>query len=119
MSFEWNDENRAEVVKAYKEQEPTPDNSMDIVNDIAKDMGATPNGVRMILMQADVYVNKTPASASSKGESSGTKRVSKADAQDALKSAISAKGLEVNDDIIEKLTGKAAQYFTSLFEDAE
>lgn len=116
MSFEWNDENKQDVIDRYKEAEPTPDTSMDVVNEIAEEIGATPNGVRMILMQADVYVKKTPATSSSKGESSGTKRVSKADAQDALRSAISAKDLEVDDDIIDKLTGKAAQYFAGLLE---
>lgn len=113
--FEWNDENKADVVERYKKANPTADNSADIVNEIAEELGATPNGVRMILVKADVYVKKTPTStkagASSEG---GSKRVSKADAQDALKSAISAKGLTPDDEIISKLTGKAAQYFAGI-----
>ena len=115
MSFEWTDENKAQVIEEYKEAEPTPENSMDIVNELAEKHGATPNGVRMILSKADVYVKKTPASTSSAGKKEGSStRVSKADAQAALKSAISAKGLEPDDDIIDKLTGKAAAYLAEI-----
>ncbi len=114
MSFEWTDESKAEVIKKYTESEPTPENSMDIVTQIAEEMGATPNGVRMILSKDGCYVKKTPAKSTSTASSGGSTRVSKADAQAALKSAISAKGLEPDDDIVDKLTGKAAQYFTEI-----
>ena len=113
MSFEWTDENKAEVIKKYEAKEPTPENSMDIVNELAEEYGATPNGVRMILSKEGVYVKKTPAKAAAASSGTST-RVSKADAQAALKSAISAKGLEPDDDIVDKLTGKAAQYFTEI-----
>jgi transposase-like protein len=113
MSFEWTDEKKQEVIEMYKDQEPTPETSSEIVNKIAEDIGAQPNGVRMILIKAEVYVKKTPAAASaSKGE--GSKRVSKADAQEALTAAISAKGLQPDEDIISKMTGKAAMYFTEI-----
>lgn len=113
--FEWNDELKADVIKKYEAAEPNAENSADIVNEIAEDIGATPNGVRMILVKADKYVKKTPTkSSTSSGSSEGSKRVSKADAQDALKSAISAKGLEPDEEIISKLTGKAAVYFAEI-----
>ena len=112
---DWTDELRAEVVKKYTDAEPTAENSMDIVSEIAEEIGATPNGVRMILMKADVYVKKEPTKSSSSSASSGSKRVSKADAQKELIAAMEAKSLEVDMDIIDKLTGKAAQYFAAQF----
>ena len=68
----------------------------------------------MILTRAGVYVKKTPASGGSKSNGSGGGRVSKADAQEALASAISDAGQEVDDSIISKLTGKAAVYLTGI-----
>lgn len=112
--FEWNDDLRAQVIKDYQEAEPTPENSSEIVSQIAEDIGASPNGVRMILIKEGVYVKKTPESTSSTS-SGGSKRVSKADAQEALTTAIEEKGLDADEDIISKLTGKAATYFTELF----
>ena len=111
----WTDEERAHAIKAYKEAEPTAENSMDIVNQISEDMDKAPNGVRMILMKADVYVNKTHTSTSAaSGGKSGTKRVSKEDSQKELADAISSKGLDPDMDIISKLTGKACVYITSV-----
>lgn len=109
----WTDETKQEAVDMYVAEEPTPENSMEIVADIAEQLGQTPNGVRMILTKAGVYVRKTPAAKSSGGSTGGT-RVSKADAQDNLSSAISDAGMEVDSSIIEKLTGKAANYFADI-----
>ena len=108
----WDDDKKAQAVEMYTVEEPTPDTSMEIVKDIADELGERPNGVRMILTRAGVYVKKTPASSSS--SSGGTGRVSKADAQDALSAAISDAGQEVDDSIISKLTGKAAVYLTGI-----
>ena len=113
----WNDENTAEVIKMYKDAEPTEETSAQILADLAEHTGATVNGIRMKLVKAGVYVKKTPATAaaaSTKEGGEGTKRVSKQEAQDALKSAISAKGATPDEDIISKMTGKAAQYFADL-----
>lgn len=109
----WTDETKQEAVSMYTDENPTPENSMEIVADIAEQLGQTPNGVRMILTKAGVYVRKTPAAKSSGGSTGGT-RVSKADAQDNLSSAISDAGMEVDASIIEKLTGKAANYFADI-----
>ena len=113
--MDWTDELKEKVIAMYEEQEPTPETSAEIVNNIAEEIDATPNGVRMILIKADKYVKKEPSSSKkSSGESGGSKRVSKADAQAALVTAIEAAGKEPDMDIIEKLTGKAAAYFTEV-----
>ena len=113
----WDDEKKAAVIEAYENQDPTPETSMEIVKEIADDFNESPNGVRMILSKAGVYVKKTPATGNGGGTSSGGTRVSKQAAQDALTAAINDKGLSVDEDIISKLTGKAAQYFTGLLAD--
>jgi len=111
----WTDELREQAVKEYTEAKPTPENSMEIIHEIASGMGATDNGVRMILTKAGVYVKKKSAKASSSGDKPKTTRVSKEAAQSALSTYIEEElGQEVNMDIISKLTGKAAVYFTEL-----
>lgn len=119
----WTDETKAQAISAYQKAEPTPENSMEIVKEIAEEMNESPNGVRMILSQAGVYVKKEAAaksSASSAKAATGDKpaRVSKEGAQAALVQAIEEAGGEVDNDIISKLTGKAAQYFTAQFQTA-
>ena len=109
----WTDESKAEAVELYTQENPTPETSMEIVKDIADQLGESPNGVRMILTKAGVYVKKTPATKSSGGSTGGT-RVSKQAAQDALVAAITDAGAEVDEDVVSKLTGKAAQYFTKV-----
>ena len=109
----WTDESKAEAVELYTNENPTPETSMEIVKDIADQLGESPNGVRMILTKAGVYVKKTPAAKSSSGSTGGT-RVSKQAAQDALVAAITDAGQEVDEDVVSKLTGKAAQYFTKV-----
>ena len=88
----------------------------DTVKEIAEELSESPNGVRMILTKAGVYVKKAQATGNG-GASSGGSRVSKQAAQDALTAAIIDKGLTVDEDIISKLTGKAAQYFAGLLAD--
>lgn len=109
----WTDEAKAQAVEMYTDEEPTPENSMEIVKMIAEELGESPNGVRMILTKAGVYVRKTPATRSS-GGSTGGGRVNVAAAQEELTSAISDMGQEPDAAIIGKLTGKAAKYFADL-----
>ena len=109
----WDDDKKAQAVSMYEDQGPTPETSMEIVKAIAEELEESPNGVRMILTKAGVYVKKTPATGSTKTNSSGG-RVSKAAAQEALSAAITDAGQEVDEDVISKLTGKAAQYFTTV-----
>ena len=110
----WTDESKAEAVESYTDADPTPETSMEIVKQIADDLGESPNGVRMILTKAGVYVKKTPAAKASGGSATGGTRVSKQAAQDALVAAITDMGQEVDEDVVSKLTGKAAQYFTKI-----
>lgn len=112
---EWTDELKQQVIEAYEAMEPTPETTMDAVKEVANDFGKTANGVRMILSKAGVYVKKTPAASESKSSgSTGAKRVNKAEAIDALKKAIEDAGKDVDNDICDRLTGKAAVYFTGL-----
>ena len=111
----WTDEMKSQAVEMYQDGEPTPETSMEIVKNIADELNESPNGVRMILTKAGVYVRKTPAAKSS-GGSTGGGRVSVADAQDKLTSSLGDAGQEVDAAIISKLTGKAAVYFTTVIE---
>ena len=119
----WDEDKKARAIAMYEESEPTPENSMSIVSEIADDLGESPNGVRMILSKAGVYVKKDPAAATasaggaakSKTSKTTSTRVSKEDAQAQLIAAIEAAGKDVDSDIISKLTGKAAVYFAGLF----
>lgn len=114
----WDDDKKAQAVEMYEAQDPTPETSMEIVKEIAEELNESPNGVRMILTKAGVYVKKAQATGNGNGgASSGGSRVSKQAAQDALTAAIIDKGLTVDEDIISKLTGKAAQYFAGLLAD--
>jgi len=111
---EWTDELKQELVEAYKERDPTPENTIELVKELAQDFEKTPNGVRMVLTRAGVYVKKDVSSSSSKSTSTGSKRVNKAEAIDTLKKTIEKTGKEVDADICDRLTGKAAVYFTGL-----
>lgn len=111
---EWTDELKQEVVDAYLAENPTPETTMEIVKSLAEDFNKTPNGVRMVLTRADVYVKKTVSSTPKSGGETGSKRVNKAEAIDKLKATINKLGKEVDDDICDRLTGKAAVYFTSI-----
>lgn len=112
----WTEDQKAEAIQMYKDGNPTPENSTELIKDIADKMEQSPNGVRMVLVQAQVYVKKEAASGSSgKSEKAeGTKRVSKESQIAALTAAIEAKGARVDEEILSKLTGKAAAYFTEV-----
>ena len=118
----WTDEQKTEVIARYQEimendfdtDEDRASHSVEVVAQLAEDLGKTPNGVRIILIKADVYIKKSPA-AKTKTKGTGAKRINKAEAQKGLSSAIATIDADlVNDEIIEKLTGKAAQYLTEV-----
>lgn len=117
----WTDELKAQVIKQYQDSDPTPETSTEIIKDIAEELELSPNGVRMVLVQADVYVKKAAAPAAKasgdkKAAGEGTKRVSKDAAIAELTAAIKDKGAHVDEDILSKLTGKAAVYFLSVLQ---
>ena len=111
----WTDEQKTEVIEAYEAANPTPENSMEIVAEIAEQFEQSPNGVRMVLTKAGVYVKKSPASGgTSKASGAATTRVSKAEAIQKLTAALTDAGQEVDEEIVSKLTGKAATYFAGV-----
>jgi hypothetical protein len=117
MASDWTDELKQQVVKEYEAANPTPETSMDIVKELAETHDKTANGVRMILTKAEVYVKKAagaPASGAGAGKKESTPRVSKQDSIDALTATIEELGLDLDAGIVDKLTGKAAVYFTNL-----
>ena len=109
----WDDDKKAAVIEAYENADPTPETSMEIVKDIADEYNESPNGVRMVLSKAGVYIKKTPAASGAKSSGGGT-RVSKAAAQESLIAALTDAGQDVDEDVVSKLTGKAAQYFAGV-----
>lgn len=119
----WTQELKDQIIAEYQERNPTPENSIEIVKELAEKHGQTSNGVRMVLSQAKVYVLKGEAgkdskpSTAGKKSSEGSKRVSKEDSIAALKAEIEEQGKTVDDEILDKLTGKAAVYLLSVLKD--
>ena len=111
---EWTDELKQQVIEAYEAMEPTAETTMDAVKEVANKFEKTPNGVRMILSKAGVYITKVQAKAASGSSETKAKRVNKTEAIAELKKAIEDAGKEVDDDICDRLTGKAAVYIKGL-----
>lgn len=114
----WTDEQKEQAKQMYLDGEPTPENSTELVKQIADELEQSPNGVRMMLTQAGIYVKKGEPVAgkttSTKKDGEPTKRVSKESQITELKAAIESRGAEVDEEILSKLTGKAAAYFTKV-----
>jgi len=114
----WDDVKKAKAVELYKEAEPTAETSVEIVKQIAEELGETANGVRMILSKDGCYIKSAPAAGGSatakKDAKPATPKVGKDDKIAALANAISAAGMVPDNDILSKLTGKAADYFVTV-----
>lgn len=117
----WTDETKQTAIDAYLAGNPTPENSTELVKQIAEDLEESPNGVRMILSQAKVYVKKEVGATATK--TTGTKtagagdkapRVSKESQIAELRALIEARGAEVDDEVLSKMTGKAAAYIAKV-----
>ena len=82
----WEQEKKDAVVAAYLERNPTPETSVEIVKDLADEYDESPNGVRMVLSKAEVYVKKSAAAPAAGGKAAGGGggRVSKAAAQEGI-----------------------------------
>jgi len=117
---DWTEELKEQVIEDYENADPTPENSMEIVQELAEKYEKTVNGIRMILSKAGVYVKKSPAPKAA-GKKDATKpattRVSKEASIKALTEVINTAGLDLEEEILSKLTGKAAVYFTELLEE--
>ena len=115
----WTEEDKQSAIAAYKAGNPTPENSTEIIKEIAEEMEQSANGVRMVLVQAGVYVKKEASTSTAKtgtgaSKTAGAPRVSKESQIADLRALIEAKGAEVDDEILTKLTGKAAAYFAKV-----
>jgi len=113
---EWTDEKRKEIIKLYEAAKPTAENSGDIVETLAKEHGFTVNGVRMILIKANVYVKKETKAKATTSDKTKTVRINKTEAINKLAELIETEGLEVDMDILGKFTGKAAAYLAGVIE---
>ena len=114
------DELKQQVIETYKEdisaypEEERPKVTMEIVNSIATEFGLTPNSARVILTNAGVYVLKKVEPKAASASAGGGGRVNKDSAHKALTAALEAIGVEdVDQEIVGKLTGKAAQYIST------
>lgn len=107
---EWTQELKDSIIQQYLDQNPTPETSPEIVKEIAEAEEQSANGVRMVLIQAGVYVKKDKT----EKPVGGAKRSSKEESIAELKTAIRARNLPMDEDILDKLTGKAAVYVLSL-----
>lgn len=126
--FKWTDEVFAEMEAEYKARmldlgDDASKHSAEVVAEIAGTYGTTPNGFRMKLSKAGSYIKKEAAASGTKtkGESKGGSRTSKATAHAELKAALSDAGIaddDVDAEIIEKLTGKAALHLADLIRKA-
>jgi hypothetical protein len=109
----WTDELKAQVIAEYEAENPTPETTTEIIAVLADKHEKTVNGIRMILSKAGKYVAKTAASAASASASGEKKapRKSKQDSLDELTALLESHGVEVDDTVVSKLTGKAAEFF--------
>lgn len=112
---DWTDEQKQEVIQKYVEQEPTGDTSAEIVKELAEEYGKTVNGVRMILVRAEKYVSKGKATTAASGGEAKTPRKSKQDSLDELSALLTKHSVVVDSTVIDKLTGKAAEFFIGAF----
>ena len=114
----WTDEDKQNAIETYTGGNPTPENSTELIKQIAEDMSQSANGVRMVLVQAGVYVKKEASASPSKTKTTATgdkaPRVSKESSIAELRAALVDANKPVDDDILSKLTGKAAVYFLSV-----
>lgn len=116
----WTPELKEQAIEAYKALNPTPATTSECVKAVAEQLGQSPNGVRMILVKAEAYVKAIAVPTKGTTEkATTTTRVSKADSIADLVSAINDLGQEPDMDVIDKLTGKQAIYFTTILRSVE
>lgn len=118
---QWTEEQKELVIARYLEEmeviaeEDRGASSTEIVKEIAAEVERSPNSVRNILSRAKVYIAKAPAKKTT-AASGGAKRVNKAEAIQNLKDLIKthAEDHELDAEILDKLTGKAAIYLAEV-----
>jgi len=127
----WTDEKRTAVIASYTNtMENEYDNdearaaaTTEVAAELAEIHGETVNGVINILNRAKVYIKKS-AVKSTAAKATGTAtggnvRVNKAEAHEALRAVITHIDADgVDEEIIGKLTGKAALYLAGILQKA-
>lgn len=99
--------NKEAVIEEYVANEPTPENTTELVNDLAERYDVTPNKVRIHLMQSGVYIKKeAKASSSSSGEKKSTRRTKLV----AIEELAEKVGAEVDVELLSKATIKLIDY---------
>ncbi len=109
----WTDELKAQVIEEYTSQNPTAETTLDIVAAIAEKHNVTVNGTRMILSKGGVYVARGSTTATT--DTPKVKKKTKDESLTELSTLLTEHGVEVDDTIISKLTGKAAEFFIGAF----
>lgn len=112
---DWTDELKQQVVTEYEAEKPTPETSIEIVKELAEKHGKTVNGLRMILSKAGVYICGAKAKPTA-SKSDKAPRVSKQDSIDELVDLLEDHGVEIDEEIFGKLTGKAAVHLKAVVE---
>lgn len=115
----WTPELKAEAISQYVERineflpEDRPSHTLEVIAELATEYGFTKNSMRGVIQQSEHYV-KAAKKVAATSEKPASKRPNKAQAMAELKAAIVDGGAEVNDELIEKLTGIEAVYFTQV-----
>lgn len=117
MATKWDDEAFKDSIKeAYLSSEPTAKTSPEILKELGMEYEVSPNSIRTFLTKEGIYVSakKEPAETNSEAKATGTKRIPKEVSLSKLRSLITSKNKEVDEAIIGKMTGKAAEYFIDI-----
>lgn len=130
LPFKWTDEARTMAVETYKDRmsevadEDKASHTQEVASNLALEIGCTLNSLRTLLQKAknpdgtSVYISKAAAKtkAPAKDGAVAGKRRGKAESHADLVAAIQAMAGEdsLDMEVIDKLTGKAADYITSV-----
>ena len=115
----WTPELKAEAISQYVERineflpEDRPSHTLEVIAELAAEYNFTKNSMRGVIQQSEHYV-KAAKKVAATSEKPASKRPNKAQALAELKAAISDSGAEVNEELIDKLTGIEAVYFTQV-----
>jgi hypothetical protein len=117
----WDEDKKAKAIKMYTEASPTAENSAEILKEVSEALKESVNGVRMILSKAGVYVKVVSGTGEKKAGATGEKkaggtRVSKEESHARLKELLEEGNFEIDEEIVSKLTGKAAVYFANILQ---
>lgn len=107
----YTDEFKEEIKRKYLESDPTANNTVELCKSLADEHGVSANVIRQLLVNAEVYISQGQITASKKSTST---KLDKSKMQDSIQTVIEGLGEKADLDIISKLTGKAANYLSSV-----